>query len=62
MIYQSFTCIEKIVKLLSQNDYTIVHFYPPNIKLYIFNLIPSQHVSSKPIIVLVTIDHQMVVI
>jgi len=62
VIYQSFTCIEKIVKLLSQIDYTIAHFHPPNIKLYIFNLIPSQHVSSKPIIVLVTIDHQMVVI
>ncbi len=42
--------------------YTLVFFHPPNIKLYILNLIPSQHVSAKLIVVLVTIDHQMVVI
>ncbi len=54
--------ILKIVKLLSQIVYIVVCFYPPNSKLYIFHQIPSQHVSPKPIVVLVKIDHQMVVI
>jgi hypothetical protein len=40
----------------------MVCFHPPNIKLYSFNLIPSQHVSPKPLVVLIIIDHQMVVI
>ncbi len=59
MIYQSFTCIENC-----QIDVTncLHRFHPPNIKLYIFNLIPSQHVSPKPVVVLITIDHQMVVL
>jgi hypothetical protein len=39
-----------------------VCFHPPNIRLFIFHLIPSQHVSPKPLVVLVTIDDQMVVI
>ncbi len=52
----------KIVKFLSQVVYTVLCFHPPNIKLYIFNLIPSQHVSPKPIVVLVTIVRQMVLI
>jgi hypothetical protein len=37
-------------------------FHPPNIKQYTFNLIPSQLVSPKPIVVLVIIDQQMLVI
>jgi hypothetical protein len=34
----------------------------PNIKHYIFNLIPSQPILPKSVVVLVAIDHQMVVL